>query len=233
MIKKHKFLNEQGGIAVEFALILPLMLVLCLPVVDYGRYMLMAQKLVKASSFMADAVSMSTPIADDTTQLDVDSDGLYITPTALAGVVSSLNTMMIPFAQEQQGGEDMYQAVITHVYRDSSGNPALGWQYDQNSQSFYNSARQSAVGVITGEGDVGSPANIPAGLANNMDAGENIIVAELTAKYKPITPLLGTLGVPYMEAQDIKYTAYYRVRYGNLKCVWGVYGPPPECNPIP
>jgi hypothetical protein len=224
--------DNAGGIAIEFALVLPVFLTLCLPVVDYGRYILLQQKLVKAASFMADAVSLSSPIKADTTQADIDADGLYITQTAIAASVNAINTLMLPFTQEQQGGANLYQAVITHVYKDASGSPALGWQFDKNSQSFYDGTRQSDVGVIAGEGDIGSPANIPAVLANNLDDGENIIVAELSAQYDPITPVLGGLGVPFLQAQEVSYTAYYRARYGNLKCVWGVYMPPPDCNPV-
>ncbi len=226
--------GEKGGVLVEYAFMLPLLILLSLPVVDYGRLILIRQKAVKTASFMADAVAMSREIANDTTAANVATDATYMTPQALQAIVSSLNVMMMPFPPEQPGGPDLYRAVITHVYKDpNTGGPVLGWQFDQNSMSFYDSNRISTVGLVANVSDIGKPANIPPSLANNLDDGENLIVAEVSVFFDPITPDLGVLGVPFLTQRWMTYTAYFRARYGNLKCVWQVYMPPqPDCLPV-
>lgn len=234
----RRFLKDEGqsgSVLVEFAFVVPLLIMLAIPVVDYGRLILLRQKAVKMASFAADAVTMSREIEATTTQADVNADATFMTPQALAAIVGSVNTMMMPFPAEQQNGADIYRVVLTHVYRDpASGQPVLGWQFDQNSRSFYNPNRISDVGLVASPADIGTPATIPASLANNMDDGENLVVAEVAAFFNPIAPDLSALGIPLPGPQWLTYTAYFRARYGNLKCVWGVYMPPtPACAPVP
>ncbi len=233
--------NEKGGILLEFAIMLPLFLLLTFPVVDLSRYILLQQKLVKAAAFMADAVAMSRPILSTTTQADIDTDGMYITLPLIQSVVNSMNTLMSPFPPEQQGGTDRYQAVITQVYATNTGAPVIGWQYDLNSQSFYDTNRTSAIGVIQTEADINSPATLPAPLVTlfNTTTNFSLVAAEVSALYEPVTPNLAALGIPFFTPQRLEYTSYYYARHRDayatptgLKCIWGVYMPPPDCPPI-
>lgn len=218
--------SNQGGILVEFAFILPIMLMLTFPVIDYSRYIMIQQKLVKAASFMADAAAMSRPIEGTTTQQDVNQDGTYLTQQVLTGIVDTMNIHMMPFDAEQPGGPDLYQAILTHVYADASGTPSLGWQYDQNSHSLYDGARtESTIGLVTGPGDIGTPANVTPEL-QNLQANENLVVAETFAEYAPITPNLSAIGINFLAPQRLNYRAFFRARYGNLRCMWQVYMPP-------
>jgi hypothetical protein len=228
--KMHALLkSNQGGILVEFAFILPIMLMLTFPVIDCSRYILIQQKLVKAASFMADAAAMSRPILATTTQPQIAQFGDFLTEPTLTGIVDTINIHMLPFDAEQPGGPDLYQAILTHVYADASGAPLLGWQYDQNSHNLYDGARtESIVGLVTGPGDIGTPANIaniPPAL-RNLQANENFVVAEVFADYTPITPNLSAIGINFLAAQRLNYRAYFRARYGNLRCIWQVYMPP-------
>ncbi len=230
MTQKLRSLSRetQGGVMVEFAFILPIMLMLTFPVIDYSRYILIQQKTVKAAAFMADAVSMSAPITPVTTQQNVDENGLLLTENVLREVVDTMNTHMIPFPAQPAGGNPLYQVVITNVYRAANGAPSLGWQYDLQSHSLYSAARQSDIGVVAGIGNIGSPAAVTPELST-LDVGENMIVAEVSAQYAPITPNLSALGIGFLQAQTIRYRAFYRARYGNLRCIWQVYMPPNGC----
>ncbi len=229
-VKKLKSIitSPQGSVIVEFAFILPIMLLLTFPVIDYSRYILMQQKLTKAASFMADAVAMSRPIEQATTQSDIDTDGTFLEETTLQDIVNTINIHMMPFAEEQAGGPDRYQAILTHVYKDANGIPALGWQFDQNSQRLNGAPAESTVGVLSGPGDIGSPATMPPELQNLQD-GENLVVAEVFANYEPITPDMSSIGVNFLSAQRLTYRAFFRARYGNLRCIWQVYMPPNGC----
>jgi hypothetical protein len=221
--------GNHGSIMVEFAMIVPIFLILIFPVVDYSRYILIQQKAVKAAAFMGDAVAMSQAIEATTTQADIDTNGLLLKPEVLAEVVDTLDVLMMPFESEATSGKELYQAVITQVYRAADGAARIGWQYDQNSKSFYG-ARESIVGVVGGAGDIGSPATLPAAIAATLDDGENLIVVEISALYRPITPDLQVINVPFLQEKQLKYTSYYRARYGNLRCVWNTYMPPDCMN---
>lgn len=245
--------GQKGGILIEFALIFPICLLLTFPVVDIGRFILLQEKVVRTAYFVADAIAMSRPISTETTQADIDTDGLYITEPVIREVVNSVSTFMMPFPAEQPGGPDLYQVVVTHVYNGGSG-AQIAWQYDQNSQSFYSASRESEIGLIQGPADIGSPATMPADLDFffNTAAGMNFtfVVAEVTASYEPITPNLAALGIPFLQPQEVRYTSYFYARhreaYGanlpgpfnpgthgfGLKCIWNVYMPPPDCPPL-
>lgn len=223
----RKFLTaETGGVMIEFAFILPIMLMLTFPVVDYSRYILLQQKLVKAASFMSDAASYSTPVDSTTTQQQIDQEGKYLTEASLRGIVNTINIHMMPFNPAQNAADNRYQAILTHVYRDAaSGAPVMGWQYDENSQSFAGNRSESTIGQITSAADIGSPATMPPEL-QTLEQGENLVVAEVFADYQPITPDLSTLGVRFLSAQRLSYRAFFRARNGNLRCIWQVYMPP-------
>jgi hypothetical protein len=202
----REFAKHTGGtIAIEFALVLPIMLVLLFPTIDYARYILLQQKVIKAAYVMADSVAMSRPVETDTTQEDIDKDGTYLTEDLLRELTDTVDILMAPFPADGDGG-DRYQAEITQIFSDpASGVVGTGWSYDQNSQA-----------LVIG----GGAATLPPSLQGNMDPGENLIRVRFTARYEPITPPLQGLGVPFLAQTTLEHTAYFRARYGDLRTVW-------------
>lgn len=200
--------DRTGSIAIEFAIVLPILLILVFPTIDYARFILMQQKVIKGAYVIADAVAMSTPvIPGETTQDDIDTIGTYLTEQLLQELCSTADILMLPFPPEAGSGTDRYQIEITQVYNDSNNgsSPTIGWQYDQNSMA-----------LTLGGGAV----TLPPSLQNNLDPDENLIRVRVTALYEPITPPLPALGVPFLTVQTREHTSYFRARYGDLRNVW-------------
>ncbi len=63
-LKKSK--NERGAAAVEFAIVLPILLLILLSIIDFGRYAYVRISLSSASFEVADAVSRGLFVAADT-----------------------------------------------------------------------------------------------------------------------------------------------------------------------
>lgn len=198
----------KASIAIEFAIILPVLLILLFPTIDYARYILLQQKIIKGAYVIADAVSMSTPVEPGvTTQTDIDTVGTYLTEDLLRALTNTADLLMMPFPPEAGSGTDRYNVEITHIYNSTPGGstPTIGWQYDQNSQTL-------TVG--------GGATTLPDSLQNNLDDDENLIRVRFTAIYDPITPPLQGLGIPFLARQTREHTSYFRARYGDLRNVW-------------
>jgi len=226
----QKFKDSTGTVAIEFSAIVTILVILTFPTIDFARYILMQEKVIKSAHMLADAVSMSREITAATTQAEIDQDGSYLTLQVLQQLMNQINILMVPFADEGAGGVDRYQAVVTHIYNDTgNGGPALGWQFDQNSMSLYDGARQSVVGVVATANDRGNPAVLPPSLAGSLNPTENLIAVEFSALYEPITPGMQGIGVPFLASQTVRHVSYFPARYGNLGCIWQEYMPPNDC----
>lgn len=214
--------KEEGAVLVEFVLILPIILMITFLTVDYARYILLQQKVIKVSYVLADAITMSIPIEPTTTAADVASDATYMREELLndpdannTDLIDAVPTMVQPFS-----GTDV-QVVVSHVYNDGAG-PVLTWQYDENSRSFNNvGAGDSVVGTV-GNFDDNTSATLPASIAGAMQLEESIIVVETIARYRPVTPALGGLGISFLSESDVRYTAYMQSRFGDLGAIWNI-----------
>lgn len=227
--------HNKGSVLVEFAFILPILLILTFPLIDYARYILLQQKVIKTAYVIADAITMSREIDTTTTAADIAQKGDYMTNDLInssgsgTDLIDSVPDLMQPFVE--QPGDDRWQVVISHVRKpDAASPPLLTWQYDENSRS-YTGAPQSSVGSVVGFNNT-VPATLPAELISSMGDGENIIVVEVTARHDPIVPDLsgGIINAPFLGTTDVEYTAYMRARYGNLQYIWNVNCPPTSVN---
>lgn len=61
--------NERGAAAVEFAIVLPILLLILLSIIDFGRYAYVRISLSSASFEVADAVSRGLLLSSDTNAL--------------------------------------------------------------------------------------------------------------------------------------------------------------------
>lgn len=206
--------NRRGSILVEFAIILPIFLLIIFPTIDFSRYVLLQQKVIKTAYVMADSVAMSRPVEPGiTTQIDIDQDGTFLTQDFLQGLVELTEMLMSPFPEEENTGpdsEELYNAEITHISNDTSSgssyNPVMNWIISQN------------VPIV--QFPPGIPTTLPESMVNNLDEDENLIRVVVRAKFKPITPSLVNLGVPFLSSQTLTHTSYFRARYGDLSIVW-------------
>ena len=223
----------RAAVMIEFAFIFPILLLLTFPMIDYARYILLQQKVIKVAYVLGDAITMSRPIEVDTKQTDVDADSTYLTEKLLndpvgPDLMDSLPQLLLPFTEPQ--GRNDWQVVVSHVRKpDDTTPPLLTWQFDEDSRSFDAGGRKAAVGVVSGFNNT-TPANLPAELLGTMQAEEDVIVVQVTAKHVPITPILSALGIPFVSQDEVVYSSYMRARYGDLSFMWSNNCPPTSTN---
>lgn len=100
--------TEKGLAAVEFALSLPLIIVLTFGSIEATIYVLITQKLERVSLTLSDLVSQSTDVT--TTQLDL--------------IIPSAGQVMLPYSFATDG-----YAIISSVTKTGVNPPIINWQY--------------------------------------------------------------------------------------------------------
>ncbi len=102
------FYAEQGLAAIEFALSLPLIIVLTFGSIEVTIYVLITQKLERVSLTLSDLVSQTTDIT--TAQLDL--------------IIPSAGQVMLPYSFATDG-----YAIISSVTKTGTNPPIINWQY--------------------------------------------------------------------------------------------------------
>lgn len=118
------FRAEQGLAAVEFALALPLLILLTFGTVEVTLYILITQKLERVSLTLSDLVAQSNTIT--TAQLDQ--------------IIPSAGQVMLP----QSFANDGY-AIISSITKTGNNTPLINWQYKSTG-----TAQVSKFGVVGG-----------------------------------------------------------------------------------
>lgn len=119
----------------EFALVLPLLLVLCFGGFELSRFILISHKLEKAAYTVTDVVAQQTSI----------------TTAQLGNIMSAASEIMQPYDFRENG-----VIVLSSVYQSGSVNPpTVKWQYTGGG---------SLSGAASKVGYVGGYATLPSGL---------------------------------------------------------------------
>lgn len=128
------FRNEQAIAVVEFAMVLPVLMILFYGVVEVTRYILITQKVEK----------LAHAVADMTTQEHV------ATTAALNQVLAAAPDIMNPYAISTNG-----KIIITSLYRVAGANQAtVNWRYTGGG---------TLAGVTSQLGSVGATPTMPTG----------------------------------------------------------------------
>ncbi len=105
----HTFKCDEKGLAnLEFALVLPLLMILFMGSVELARYILVTQKTEKAAVTMSDLVAQAEDVG--TSDLDI--------------LVQAVSQVMQPFSFASDG-----YVIVSSVSRVGSASPAINWQY--------------------------------------------------------------------------------------------------------
>jgi Flp pilus assembly pilin Flp len=99
--------DARGVSALEFALILPILAALIAGTLEYGRMILLSQKLQNGTFILADLAARDKTLSED--QLD--------------SMFLAINNIIQPFEFEDVG-----DAIVSGIEIDSGGDPVIQWQ---------------------------------------------------------------------------------------------------------
>jgi hypothetical protein len=146
--------EEDGGILVETAFVMPILILMLLGAVEVGRYLVAHQKLERAAASVADLVAQSP----DTVTMDE--------VMTLFGIVPHITS---PYDVQSDG-----RVILTAVTRGTEQNAVarVAWQVDG----------LGALEVESQIGHPGQPAELPEGFV--LPEGETVIIAEAWYDYQ-------------------------------------------------
>ena len=149
--------DRRGTLAVEMAIVMPVVIGLLLSGVEVTRYVLLNQKIERASATMADLVSQSETLTEG----------------GLANLFSATAYVMDPFDLAADG-----RLVVSSISA-TNGNPArINWQ------RVFGAGGGSGPGKGgSAFGKEGSPASLPAGFV--VRDNETVVVTEVFYDYVP------------------------------------------------
>ena len=178
--------GRRGVAAVEFALLMPVLILLLVGMVDITRYVSTVLKLERVSSGTADVGAQYDKLRDSMT------------------VVNGNEIGMLFLAAEQIGKPlDLLRdgAVVITCIGDQGSGPAVMWQR--------RSGRIDAVSRISS----GSGLSLPSGFS--VRYGDSVLIVEVFYTVHPYLFSVGWLS-PADRSVDIRSVAVYRPRWGTL-----------------
>lgn len=154
----RRFLCDVRGVsALEFALILPLLVLFSAGTIEMSRLILLTQKLQSAAFALSD---LTARISDD------DSNRTQ----TLHNVFLGIEQVIRPFDFSAHG-----QSIVTAVRSPAADNtPVVGWQC----------LGSGSLGVGSGIGETGLSATLPAALG--ISKGETIVASEVYFDFQPL-----------------------------------------------
>jgi hypothetical protein len=181
------FITCSHGISfVEFALILPVLMLFLFGTIEVARYAIINQKLDKAANAMADFATQGSNIRS----VDLDT------------YASSLDQIMHPFTFSGT-------VIFTSIVHYDNGVPPC-----TDSNVICISWQATRLGGDNSQiGAVGGSPSLPDGYI--VDAGQNVIAAEVYLNYSPMLAVTGTLIPPLVDHKMYKVVVY-KPRQRNL-----------------
>lgn len=189
--------NEEGVAYIEFALVMPLLMLLLGGVVDITSLVMIHSKVDKAVFTVGDLV---TQVSQDAANKDPNAHC-----KAIKAVQDNVVTaIMRPYAANI-GTYGNYDFAVTSVLRTTSnGNSGplrnmIEWRYDRGTQMTDSKVYSGAV-----TGRYKQVANLPGSLGL-LKPGERLIATEMKYRYKPLLPFLSGMGKDGYQIHKISY----------------------------
>jgi hypothetical protein len=187
MMEKRRLLRSQSGVAlIEFAFVLPLLILILLGTIELARYAIIHQKLDKTANAMADFVTQRTTVSVPVLDGFADAVPQIMEPYAFTG--SLIFTSVAFFSSPLPPCTGANVSCIT-------------WQH-------------TAMGGASSQiGSPGGNATLPGGY--EVLQGQNAIAAELFYNYTPILAATSVF-IPALADHQIYKVAVYKPRQGTL-----------------
>ncbi len=196
---KHLVRIGNAGVAmIEFAIILPLLLIMLVGLVELTNFILLNQKLDKLASSMADFTTQGTTVSPAT----LNGFGLAVPQimkpytfngTVIFSSVASVTVLTLPIPV----------CPVINV-------PCISWQYKILGSDA------SHIGIAHGPATL--PSNYP------VQPNQNVIVAEAFLQYSPILSSSGNF-LPFFKPQTLYKISVFKPRQGLLTVLGGGGGP--------
>lgn len=178
MLNRFKqFLRDNRGVAlIEFLAVAPVMFIILFGGIEVARYILILQKLEKATYTLTSIVSQLPPAT-------AQAQGGEISEARLRTVFAQFDLLMAPYSN---GRPEQYQVVFSSVIFHPSSGMFIRWQ--QFDGTLPNNSIVTGAQPSNNVQQCSRPQFPPriAALMVNMIAEENIIIGEVAFEYQPI-----------------------------------------------
>lgn len=178
----HIIKSAEGSALVEFAICLPIILLLFYGGVEVARYLLIVKKLQDAANQLPGIITSTDPVKTTLTKNDMD-----------AIATGAFLRMISPYAN----GKNAF-VILSDIYADpdahSPGAPMVKWRYCGGEMNLRPRFRNSMV-ITSRFGNVGAPADLSSLSAIDshtssapftLESGDEIVVAEVFYDFHPI-----------------------------------------------
>lgn len=213
---KQLLANNHGVALIEFALVLPILLLLIFGVIEVTRFIVIAQRLDKAAYSLADITSQYQPATPANEPAEISDSNMEKV------VFAQFGRLMQPFDAE----EDRV-VIMTSIHKEPpSGALKIKWQL-AGGGTLSNGATRSVVNGLPPSAVSPAVRDTIATFADEMDIlnelttmqmDENMVVCEVFYEYKPIIRnILLRLPIPIDIAQrTLKRRMFFIPRNGSL-----------------
>jgi hypothetical protein len=212
---KKLYLSEAGFALVEFAMILPVLLALALPLFNYIQYIMLVQKLDKTTSTIADMISMSVPATADTTAADAIANQLILSNSSLLLILNSTSALMQPFAFSPTPNLacNAPTMVVDSVYKPTGASPGIVWSVEYKGKGSVPLINHHATPLA-------APSSLTAAFINGIKDEENAIVVTTSCQFTPVIPMIDFFGIPMLGTTTASSRYVFPARNGPLTFVF-------------
>lgn len=218
------FQNEQAVALIEFALVLPVLLILLFGAIEVSRYMLIVQKVEKTAYSMTNMVAQSLPAT-------TTGGAGQISNTSLNGIFNQFYSMMQPYSRGTVGAVTNGRVSFDSVIHLAAGNKNLiRWERTGGGTCAecdplpFSIVTEPAVSGTIDHGFSTTPGtfyNCPEARFNSyystkiagMPNNENFIVGQVYFQYEPLLNQSGFFTLP---PRMIKRAVFLHPRYADL-----------------
>lgn len=160
---RELWIDAKAVAAVEFAIVLPFMLLLYVGGVELSRALAINVKVTATSHSVADMVSQNTQIS----------------VARMQTILGASAAIMAPYPTTDSGGNSLVTVTVSEVSTDGSGNATVQWSQRYNGASF-GTGRPVGQPIILPSSIAGSSTN-PGNQNNNI----SLILGEVAYAYTP------------------------------------------------